>query len=246
MKQRLHKIIAEAGLASRREAERWIAEGKIRVNNQVVDQPGTLADPAVDKIKIKGKLLPPPSKKAYLILNKPPSCLTTTAKDARGRKTVMDFVAKVPVRVFPVGRLDYNTQGVLLFTNDGSLSRKLLDPRSGVERVYQVRVRGVPDEKSLRKLKRGVRLDDKPTAPIDATIQRITGKNAVLTMKLVEGKYRHIKRVCEKIGYPAIKLKRTHFAHLNLSGLPLGSCRFLTPREIKSLHACVAPRPRAS
>ncbi len=246
MKQRLHKIIAQAGLASRREAERWIAEGFIRVNNQVVVTPGTMADPAVDKITIKGKRLPPPSKKAYLILNKPPSCLTTTAKDARGRKTVMDFVAKVPVRVVPVGRLDFNTQGLLLFTNDGSLSKKLLDPKSQVERVYQVRVRGVPDEKTLRKLRRGVRLDNRPTAPIDAKIQRVTGKNAVLILKLTEGKYRHIKRVCEKIGHPAIKLKRTHFAQLNLSGLPLGSCRFLTPREIKSLYDCVAPKARAS
>ncbi len=112
MKTRLQKIIAEAGFASRREAEKWIAEGLVTVNGKTVTLLGSLADPAVDKIKAKGKLVPPPEEKAFLILNKPPSCLTTTKKDARGRQTVMDFVEKVPVRVFPVGRLDYNTQGI--------------------------------------------------------------------------------------------------------------------------------------
>ena len=112
MKLRLQKIIASAGLASRREAERWIADGKVRVNNQVIVEPGTLADPDKDRIKVNGKLVPKPSEKMYLILNKPPSCLTTMAEDKRRRKTVMDFISKVPTRVFPVGRLDYNTQGL--------------------------------------------------------------------------------------------------------------------------------------
>ncbi len=166
MKTRLQKIIAEAGFASRREAEQWIADGKVTVNGQIVTLLGSLADPAVDKIKAKGKLVPPPEEKAFLILNKPPSCLTTTKKDARGRATVMDFVEKVPVRVFPVGRLDYNTQGILLFTNDGHLARKLLEPKYQMERVYQVKVKGIPDEKKLKRVGKGIRLDKIPTAPI--------------------------------------------------------------------------------
>lgn len=239
MKTRLQKIIADAGLASRREAERWIAEGCVRVNDGVVTKPGTLADPERDRIKVKGRLIPKPEKKTYLILNKPPSCLTTMVTDKRGRKTVMDFVKKVPLRVFPVGRLDYNTQGLLLFTNDGALAKKLLDPRQKVVRTYQVKVRGVPDEKALNRVRRGIRLEDHPAAPIETEVTRISGKNCFLTMKLVEGKYHHIKRVCEKIRHPMIKLKRTHFGKLNLGGLPLGSCRTLTRREIQSLYASV-------
>jgi len=239
MKMRLQKIIAEAGLASRREAERWIAEGKVKVNGQIVTKPGSLADAVVDKVVVKGKLLPKPQEKSFLILNKPPSCLTTMKDDARDRRTVMEFVKKVPGRVFPVGRLDYNTQGILLFTNDGSLSKKLLDPRYQIERTYQVKVRGVPDEKKLNRMRKGIRLDKIPTAPINVKIFRTSGKNCVLTMTLVEGKNRHIKRVCEVVGHPVVKLKRTHFSKLNLTGLPLGSFRFLSPLEIKSLYSAV-------
>ena len=241
MKIRLQKIIAEAGFASRREVEQWIAEGKVKVNGETVTLLGSLADPIGDKIKVKGKLVPPPEKKAFLILNKPPSCLTTTSTDSRGRRTVMDFVKKVPVRVFPVGRLDYNTQGILLFTNDGHLGKKLLDPKNQMERIYQVKVRGVPDEKKLNRIRKGIRLDNIPTFPIEIKIFRVTGKNCILTMKLKEGKNRHIKRVCEMIGHPVTKLKRTHFCDLNLTGLPLGSCRFLSPQEIKTLYKAVNP-----
>lgn len=239
MNKRLQKIIAEAGLASRREAERWIAEGKVKVNNQVVTKLGTLADPAVDKIVVQGKALPQPREKTFLILNKPPSCLTTMKDDLRERRTVMDFVKKVPGRVFPVGRLDYNTQGLLLFTNDGGLAKKLLDPRRQLERTYQVKVRGVPDEKKLRRMRKGIRLDKIPTAPLDVKVLKTSGKNCILVMNLIEGKNRHIKRICEVIGHPVIKLKRTHFGKLNLTGLPLGSYRFLSPREIKSLYTAV-------
>lgn len=239
MKLRLQKIIASAGLASRREAERWIADGRVRVNNQVIVELGTLADPDKDRIKVKGKLLPKSSEKMFLILNKPPRCLTTMAEDKRRRKTVMDFVKQVPARVFPVGRLDYNTQGLLLFTNDGSLAKKLMDPKSEVPRIYEVKVRGVPDEKDLKRLRRGIRLDKLPTKPIEVDIKRMSGKNCFLIMTMTEGKYRHIKRICETIGHPAIRLKRTHFANLNLTELPLGVCRTLSLREVKSLYASV-------
>ena len=240
MKTRLQKIIAEAGFASRREAEQWIADGLVTVNGKTVTLLGSLADPEVDKIKAKGRLVPKPEEKAFVILNKPPSCLTTTKKDARGRRTVMDFVEKIPVRVFPVGRLDFNTQGILLFTNDGHLAKKLLEPKYQMERVYQVKVKGIPDEKKLKRVGKGIRLDKIPTAPIKIKVFRTTGKNCILTMTLTEGKNRHIKRVCEMIGHPVIKLKRTHFCKLNLTGLPLGSCRFLSPREIKSLYKAVS------
>jgi len=243
VKIRLQKIIADAGLASRREAERWIEQGKVRVNGQVVTQLGSLADPAKDRLQVDGKPIPRGQEPAYVILNKPTSCLTTTNDDKRGRTTVMEFVRVVQARVFPVGRLDYNTQGLLLFTNDGILSKKLLDPRYGVERTYKVKVSGVPNEKTLKRLARGVHLEDSHFRPIEAKVQRISGKNCFLTLTLVEGKNRHIKRVCEHIGHPVIKLQRTHFGGLNLTGLPLGACRFLSPKEIKTLKKLVAKEP---
>ena len=239
MKTRIQKIIADAGLASRREAERWIQEGKVQVNNKVVTQLGSLADPDVDRIKVSGKVIPKKQDGVYVVLNKPTGCLTTMMEDKRGRATVMEYVRATKFRVFPVGRLDYNTQGVLLFTNDGALAKKLLLPRYKVKRTYKVKVSGIPNEKTLKRLVRGIHIDDEKFQPIDTKIQRTSGKNCFLIMTLVEGKNRHIKKVCEHIRHPVIKLQRTHFGGLNLTGLPLGACRFLSPKEVKSLKKLV-------
>ncbi len=243
MEIRLQKIIADAGLASRREAERWIEEGKVQVNDKVVTQLGTLADPGVDRIKVSGKTIPNKQDEVYLVLNKPTGCLTTMALDKRGRTTVMEYVRVTKVRVFPVGRLDYNTQGVLLFTNDGTLAKKLLLPKYKVERTYKVKVSGFPNEKTLKRLTRGVHIDGEKFKPIDAKIQKTSGKNCFLIMTLVEGKNRHIKKVCAHIGHPVIKLQRTHFGGLNLTGLPLGACRFLNPKEVRALKKLVIDEP---
>ena len=156
MKTRLQKVIADAGLASRREAERWITEGRVKVNGNVVTKLGSTADPFLDEIRARGKLIPRPQGRVFILLNKPANFLTTMGEDERGRKTVMDLIKNIPARVFPVGRLDYNTQGALLLSSDGTLSKKLLDPKYKVPRTYLVKVRGVPDEKTLRRLRRGV------------------------------------------------------------------------------------------
>ena len=239
MQIRLQKIIANAGLGSRRQAEEWIAKGKVRINGTVVIQLGTLADPDCDKIQISGRVIPKPTEKVYILFNKPGGCLTTTSDD-RSRPTVMDHIKKVKERVFPVGRLDFHTHGLLLLTNDGELSKLLLDPKKKVTRTYQVKVRGTLEEKSLERLKKGIILDKRKCLPIRAKIIRTSGKNTFLTMKLVEGKNRHIKRVCEAIRHPVIKLKRTHFGFLSLYGVPQGKYRLLTPKEIKDLHALVS------
>ncbi|UCD11830.1 MAG: rRNA pseudouridine synthase [Nitrospinaceae bacterium] len=239
MKIRLQKIIAEAGLASRREAERWIAEGKVQVNGLVETRPGTLADPEVDRIKVRGRLVPPPGGKVVLAFNKPGNVLTTMVKDAKGRLTVGELLKKSPGRVFPVGRLDYHTQGLLLFTNDGALSKKLLDPESRVERVYQAKVRGVPSEKALSRLRKGVRLDQMPTLPVEVELKRLSGNNSFLELTLVEGKNRHVKRICEAVGHPVVKLKRVRFGSVSLGAIPLGAWRYLSPREIRALGDCV-------
>jgi pseudouridine synthase len=235
---RLQKIIANAGLASRREAERLIDEGRVTVNGTVVRQQGVLADPGADRIKVNGRLIPAPEKKIFILFNKPRGCLTTV-KDDKSRPTVMDFFMDLPARVYPVGRLDFNTEGLLLFTNDGDLSKKLLAPKSKVPRTYLVKVRGVPEEKALNRLRKGVRLDNRPTGPMKVHIKRTTGKNSVLSIKLAEGKYRHLKRVCEKVGHPVVKINRTEFGKLNLKDVPLGAYRFLTPKEVRSLNALV-------
>ena len=240
---RIQKIIADAGLASRREAEKWIQEGKVKVNDKVVTQLGSLADPTVDRIKVFGKAIPDKQKEVYVLLNKPTGCLTTMEKDKRGRTTVMEYVRVTKVRVFPVGRLDYNTQGVLLFTNNGILAKKLLLPKYEVERTYKVKVAGIPNEKTLKRLARGVHIENEKFKPINVAIKKNSGKNCFITMTLTEGKNRHIKKICEHIGHPVIKLQRTHFGGLNLTGLPLGACRFLKPKEVKSIKKLVAVGP---
>jgi 23S rRNA pseudouridine2605 synthase len=243
MEIRLQKIIADAGLASRREAERWIEQGYVEVNGKVVTQLGSLADPSADSIKVSGKPIPKKQEEVFVVLNKPTSCLTTMEEDKRGRTTVMEYVKVTKIRIFPVGRLDYNTQGLLLFTNDGALAKKLLLPKYQVERTYKVKVSGMPNEKTLKRLIRGVHIDGEKFKPIEAKIQKTSGKNCFLIMTLVEGKNRHIKKVCEHVGHPVIKLQRTHFGGLNLTGLPLGACRFLNPKEVKALRKLVANEP---
>ena len=239
MKIRLQKVIAAAGLASRREAERWIAGGRVKVNGNVVTKLGTSVDPLLDKVHAHGKLLPRSQERVFIMLNKPANFLTTMRDDESGRRTVMDLIMNLSSRVFPVGRLDYNTQGALLLTSDGALSKKLLDPKYKVPRIYLTKVRGIPDERTLRRLSRGVRLDNQPTAPLQVEVDRVSGKNCFLRLKIFEGKNRHIKRICEIVGHPVIRLKRTHFGNLNLIGLPLGAYRFLSPREIESLELLV-------
>ena len=239
MKIRLQKVIADAGLASRREAERWITEGRVKVNGNVITKLGTSVDPLSDKVRAHGKLLPRLQERVFIILNKPANFLTTMRDEERGRRTVMDLIKNLSSRVFPVGRLDYNTQGALLLTSDGSLSKKLLDPKYKVPRIYLVKVRGVPDEKTLRRLSRGVRLDNQPTTPLEVEVDRVSGKNCFLKIKMYEGKNRHVKRICEIVGHSVIRLKRTHFGNLNLTALPLGAYRFLSPREIRSLESLV-------
>ena len=189
MKIRIQKIIADAGLASRREGERWIQEGKVQVNNKVVTQLGSLADPGVDRIKVSGKVIPKKQDGVYVVLNKPTGCLTTMAEDKRGRERQSWNMCELQKsEFFQSGRLDYNTQGVLLFTNDGVLAKKLLLPRYKVERTYKVKISGIPNEKTLKRLARGIHIDDEKFQPIDTKIQRTSGKNCFLIMTLVEGK----------------------------------------------------------
>ncbi len=244
MKTRLQKLIAGAGLASRREAEKWISEGKVMVNGRTITQLGASADPSVDCVKVRGRVIPPQSDKIYFAFFKPTNCLTTL-KDDGERPTIMDYFKKVQAKVYPIGRLDFKTQGILLLTNDGKLAKDLLDPKNRVPRTYRAKVRGVPERKTIERLKTGLRLDGNSTLPLDAEVWRVSGKNCFLNLTLYEGKNRHIKRICEIVRHPVIKLKRTHFAYINLHGLSPGEYRRLTRKEVENLRRLVAKAPNS-
>lgn len=237
---RLQKLIAEAGIASRREAERLIEAGEVQVNGRVVRELGSRADPDRDHVKVRGRLLPRPAPKLHLALHKPAGYVTTM-RDPEGRPTVADLVADVKPRVYPVGRLDWDAEGLLLLTNDGELAVHLMHPRSGVPKVYEVKVKGMPDRAALARLAAGPRLDDGPTQPAFVRYLRPAEQNAWVEVTIREGRYRQVRRMCEAVGHPALKIRRIRFAGVALGDLPRGAYRPLTPAEVRRLKAAVLP-----
>ncbi|MEK7702730.1 MAG: pseudouridine synthase [Nitrospirota bacterium] len=236
--ERLQKIIAQAGIASRRAAETLILEGAVRVNGQVVTELGVKADPLKDHIKVNGKLLLAPRKKLYFILNKPKGYITSVS-DPEGRPTVMQLVSGVKERLYPVGRLDYYTEGLLLLTNDGNLAHKLMHPSFEVEKKYLAKVKGVPSEGELNKIAAGgISVAGGMSAPCKIRLIETTdeNKNTWLELILHEGKKREIRTMMDKIGHFVLKLKRVGYAHLKLGTLPLGAYRPLTEREVAGLE----------
>ncbi len=233
MKERLQKLIAAAGLASRREAERWISAGRVTVNGRVADI-GERADVERDRIAVDGRPLRLEQTKVYLLLNKPTGYVTT-ARDPQGRKVVSDLVKDVKVRVFPVGRLDLNTEGLLLLTNDGDLAARLTHPRHQVNKTYLVRVRGSLKASSRRLLEEGVTLDDGITAPAKVSKVRLSGSHTWFELTISEGRNRQVRRMCEAVGHSVSRLKRVGLAFLLLEGVPVGQYRSLTPGEVKRL-----------
>ncbi len=241
---RLQKIIAEAGLASRREAERLIEAGEVTVNGRVVRELGTKADPERDHIKVRGKLIPRPAPRLYLALHKPAGYVTTM-RDPEGRPTVADLVRGVKARVYPVGRLDWDAEGLLLMTNDGELAAALTHPRSEVPKTYEVKVKGIPDRTALSRLAAGPRLDDGPTRPAVVRYVGPAERNAWLEITIREGRYRQVRRMCEAVGHPVVRIRRIRFDGIALGDLPRGAYRPLTPDEVRRLKAAVARAPAA-
>ena len=233
---RLQKIIAQAGLASRRKAEEMIRQGRVRVNGRTVTTLGTLADAHRDVIAVDGRPLRTRAPMRYLLLHKPAGCVTT-AVDDKGRPTVFDLLRHQTVRLFPVGRLDFNTEGLLLLTNDGPLANRLLHPRYGMPRVYLVRVNGTVADGHLETLRRGVDLADGKTLPAQVQVVRRSEKTSWLRMTLREGKTRQIHRMLESCGgYGVRKLQRVGMGPLTLAGLAAGRFRSLEPVEVDRLH----------
>ncbi len=224
---RLNAYLARAGIASRRGADELIKAGRVRVNGE----PGQLNTfvGAADRVEVDGREVAP-QRLAYILLNKP-AAVVTTARDPQGRRTVVDLVPREP-RVVPVGRLDAETTGALLLTNDGPLAHRLAHPRYGVEKVYEADVEGDPDDEALRTLHEGVQLDDGRTAP--AGVRRLGRGRIELTLH--EGRNRQVRRMCEAVGHPVVRLHRSAYAGLTLDGLEPGAWRALVPAEVERLR----------
>ncbi|MBI1894323.1 MAG: rRNA pseudouridine synthase [Candidatus Rokubacteria bacterium] len=234
MEQRLQKILAEAGIASRRGSERLIRGGQVRVNGEVITRLGSLADPDHDQIEVSGRLRPRRRPKRYILLSKPAGYMTSRV-DFRGRPLVFDLVPPELRHLASVGRLDFLTEGLLLLTNDGEVAYHLTHPRYEVPRVYEVEVKGEISSATLTRLRQGVVLDDGPARP--KTVLRLRRAGNWLHLTLTEGRYREVRRLCRAVGLPVLRLRRVQYGPLRLQGLREGQWRSLTPREVKLLKS---------
>jgi pseudouridine synthase len=235
---RLQKILSQAGVASRRAAEKLMAEGRVSVNGKTVFELGTRADPAGDDIRVDGRRIKSAERPRYILLNKPRGYVTTRSDEKR-RKTVLDLLIGVREYVYPVGRLDYDTEGLLILTNDGDLAAALTHPRHGVERTYEARVAGMPDDRAIEKLRNGIPLDGKRTLPAAVALLNAGRRDAyglvVITIK--EGRNRQVRRMLEAVGHPVDRLKRTRIGPIGDKKLPPGAWRDLTTHEVRKLQA---------
>lgn len=235
-KRRLAKVLAERGIASRREAERMIEEGRVTVNGEAVSHPGHPVDPEADKIRVDGKFIGAPPKRVYYLLYKPKGFITSR-DDPEGRHSVLELLGEVPDLVQPVGRLDINTEGALLLTNDGPLAHKLTHPSTGVPKRYLAKVWKTPSEKTLQRLQDGIVLEDGKTAPCKARVVEGTDAgNCWVEITVTEGKNRLVRRMLAAVGHPVSKLRRESFATISLRGLQRGQYRTLSRDEVDRLR----------
>jgi 23S rRNA pseudouridine2605 synthase len=235
--ERLQKILSQAGIASRRASEQLMLEGRVTVNGATVRELGTKADASRDDIRVDGRRVKIVTRHRYLLLNKPRGYVTTRADD-KHRPTVIDLLRGVSEYVYPVGRLDYESEGLLLLTNDGDLAARLTHPRHGVARVYEARVLGVPDERDLARLSRGLIIDGRRTEAADVTLQPHgrDAKEATLVVTIREGRNRQVRRMCEAVGHPVTHLKRVAIGPIKDSTLKVGRWRELRPEEVERLR----------
>jgi pseudouridine synthase len=235
---RLQKILSQAGIASRRAAEKLIAEGRVTVNGETVREMGVKADPAVDDIRVDGRRVKSAGRHRYILLYKPAGYVTTRS-DPQRRPTVIDLLGGVREYVYPVGRLDYDTEGLLLLTNDGDLAARLTHPRHEVERTYEAKVAGMPSQDALERLRRGIPLDGKRTLPAQVKLLNETraDRDGVLLMTIREGRNRQVRRMLEAVGHPVKALKRTRIGPISDRRLKPGQWRELTDAELRRLKA---------
>jgi 23S rRNA pseudouridine2605 synthase len=240
MQQRLQKLIAAAGLASRRHAEGMITAGQVNVNGKIVTELGAKADPEVDHIKVKGRLINPllqSHERLYILLNKPRGYLSSMS-DPDGRPLVTELIPAVFGRLYPVGRLDFNSEGLLLLTNDGELTNIVTSAKNRIAKVYQVKVKGLPPEPAIERLRRGIAIGEgERTRPAEVKQLRSSDANAWFEIILREGRNQQIRRMFDAIGHSVTKLKRTQIGPLEDSRLASGEWRSLTPIEVRRLKS---------
>jgi pseudouridine synthase len=233
MQQRLQKIIADAGITSRRKAEQMILEGRVSVDGKTVTQLGSKADPQRDRIRVDGRLLERRTTHVYLLLNKPVGYVSTVS-DPEGRPTVVSLLKGIKQRVYPVGRLDFYSSGLMILTNDGELANFLMSRASAIPRTYHVKLQGMPQPADLAKIEAGMALDGRPTAPCQVR-PLVARDRPWYEITLIEGRYHQVRRMFERIGQPVVKLKRVRIAFLTDRGLAPGEARMLTGSEVERL-----------
>lgn len=241
--ERLQKVIAHSGVASRRKAEALILEGKVRVNGQVVKELGTKVN-SNDKIEVNGipieREVP-----VYFMLYKPRGVISSVSDD-KGRKVVTDFFPHIDKRIYPIGRLDYETSGLLLLTNDGEFANALMHPKYEIEKIYVAKLKGIPSREQIRQLERGIKLEDGVTSPAKIKLLSADKRKdtSIYEISIHEGRNRQVRRMFEAIGYNVLKLKRERYAFLDLKGLVTGEYRELLPHEVKQLRALATTKAK--
>ncbi|AGB18955.1 pseudouridine synthase [Thermoanaerobacterium thermosaccharolyticum] len=231
--ERLQKYLAECGIASRRKSEQLILDGKIKVNGTVIKNLGIKIDPDKDIVEYDGRVVAKVQHNIYIMLNKPTGFITTV-KDQFGRPSVLDII-KIKDRIYPVGRLDYDTSGLLLLTNDGDIANKLMHPKHEIDKVYIAKIRGIPDDKDLDRFRNGLLLDNRLTAKAKIEILKKINNDALVKIVIHEGRNRQIRRMCELIGHPVMTLKRIKIGDLELGNLKVGQWRYLSGEEVQYL-----------
>ncbi|MGG0936070.1 pseudouridine synthase [Brevibacillus centrosporus] len=233
--ERLQKVLAHAGVASRRHCEELIVQGHVQVNGKVVRELGTRVDPQADHILVHGRPIQT-EQHVYLMLHKPTGVITSVS-DPRGRRVVTDLLKEIKERVYPVGRLDYDTSGLLLLTNDGELANRLAHPSYEIDKVYRAWVKGVPSPDKVKRLATGISLEDGMTSPGEARLLETAPARdkALVELTIHEGRNRQVRRMCDAIGHPVLTLERIRLGFLTLEGLSAGQYRHLTSSEVEKL-----------
>lgn len=236
MTERLQKVMAEFGVASRRKCEEMIAAGKVKVNGGIITELGTKVDKLKDAIEVDGKIIMCSESRVYILLNKPVGYITS-AKDQFGRPTVLDLLKGVSVRVFPIGRLDYDTEGLILLTNDGEITYRITHPKHNIDKTYRALINGEADIKDIESFKNGIAIEDYTTAPAKLEIIRHIKGNSIVDITIHEGKNRQVRKMCAAIGHEVIWLKRIRIGKIELGELKIGEWRYLSDAEVEYLKA---------